>query len=110
MFDAPYFSGRLRRSSVPSEAAGEGMTSYLLLSALALKKPERTGLSRFESVVASNPNVKASVSEAIIHIYYWFVYELGVHWNHQAGFGSKKVNIVSQCSSGFEQQRCRKAC
>ena len=33
MFDAPYFSSRLRRSSVPSEAAGEGMTSYLLLSA-----------------------------------------------------------------------------
>ena len=79
MFDAPYFSGRLRRSSVPSEAAGEGMTSYLLLSALALKKPERTGLSRFESVVASNPNVKATVSEAIIHIYYWFGYHsLGV--------------------------------
>ena len=80
MFDAPYFSGRLRRSSVPSEAAGEGMTSYLLLSALALKKPERTGLSRFESVIASNPNVKASVSEAIIHIYYWFGYHsLGVN-------------------------------
>ena len=35
VFDAPYFSGRLRRSSVPSEAAGEGMTSYLLLSALS---------------------------------------------------------------------------
>ena len=33
MFDAPYFSGRLRRSSVPSETAEEGMTSYLLLSA-----------------------------------------------------------------------------
>ena len=47
MFDAPYFSGRLRRSSVPSEAAGEGMTSYLLLSAFVFKYPERTGLSRF---------------------------------------------------------------
>ena len=69
MFDAPYFSGRLRRSSVPSEAAGEGMTSYLLLSALSSQEyPERTGLSRFESVVASNPDVKATVSEAIIHI------------------------------------------
>ena len=80
MFDAPYFSGRFRRSSVPSEAAGEGMTSYLLLSALALKKPERTGLSRFESVFASNPNMKATVSEAIIHIYYWFGYHsLGVN-------------------------------
>ena len=81
MFDAPYFSGRLRRSSVPSEAAGEGMTSYLLSSTLSSHKcPERTGLSRFESVVASNPNVKATVSEAIIHIYYWFGYHsLGVN-------------------------------
>ena len=82
----------------------------IVVSFLALKHPELIGLSRFESVVASNPNVKASVSEAIIHIYYWFDYEVGVFWNHQAGFGSKKVNIVSQCSSGFEQQRCRKAC
>ena len=75
------------------------MTSYLLLSALSSQVSGRTGLSRFESVVASDPNVKATVSEAITHIYYWFGYEVGVHWNHQAGFGSKRINIVSQCSS-----------
>ena len=23
----------------------------------------------------------------------------GVHWSHRAGFGSKRINIVSQCSS-----------
>ena len=55
------------------------MTSYLLLSALSSQVSGRTGLSRFESVVASNPNVKATVSEAIIHIYYWFGYEVGLH-------------------------------
>ena len=61
VFDAPPFSGRLRRSSVPSEAAGEGMTSYLLLSALSSQVPGRTGLSRFESVVAYNLSESYSV-------------------------------------------------
>ena len=61
--------------------------------------PRHTGLSRFKPVVAGNPNVKATVFEADIQIYYWFGYEVGVHWNHQAGFRSKRINIVSQCSS-----------
>ena len=99
MFDAPYFSGRLRRSSVPSEAAGEGMTSYHCCQLLSSQVPRTHRAVAIQSVVASNPNVKASVSEAIIHIYYWFGYEVGVHWNHQAGSGSKRINLVSQCSS-----------
>ena len=111
MFDAPYFSGRLRRSSVPSEAAGEGMTSYLLLSALALKKPERTGLSRFESVFASNPSVKATVSEAIIRTYYWFGYEVGVYIGAiRQGLDERKLTLLAGVRLVLEQQRCRKVC
>ena len=108
VFDAPYFSGRLRRSSVPSEAAGEGMTSYLLLSTLSSHKcPKRTGLSRFESVIASNPNVKATVSEAIIHIYYWFGYEVGVYIGAIGqGLDLRELTLLASVRLGLEQQRC----
>ena len=77
---------------------------------LALKHPERIGLSRFESVVASNPNVKATVSEAIIHIYYWFGYEVGVYLGAiRQGLDQRKLTLLASVRLG-EQQRCRKAC
>ena len=88
------------------------MTSYLLLSTLISHKcPERTGLSRFESVVASNPNVKATVSEAIIHIYYWFGYEVGVYIGAiRQGLDQRELTLLASVRLGLEQQRCRKAC
>ena len=54
---------------LPSKVAGEGMTSYPLLSAQSSPVPRHTGLSRFKSVVACNPYVKATVSEAVIQIF-----------------------------------------
>ena len=37
--------------------------------------PRHTGLSRFKPVVAGNPNVKATVSEAVIQIFIGSVME-----------------------------------
>ena len=74
------------------------MTSYLC-GQLSSQVPRTHRSVAIQSVVACNPNVKATVSEAVIHFYYWFGYGVGVHWNHQAGFGSKRINIISQCSS-----------
>ena len=83
------------------------MTSYLLLSTLSSHYPERTGLSRFESVVASNPNVKATVSEAIIHIYYWFGYEVGVYIGAiRQGLDQRQLTLLASVRLGLEQHRC----
>ena len=78
------------------------MTSYLLLSALSSHKhPERTGLSRFESVVASNPNVKATVSGAIIHIYNWFGYEVGVYIGAiRQGLDQRELTLLASVRLG----------
>ena len=54
VFDAPHFLRSPSSLFSASEAAAEGMTSYLLLSALSSQVPGHTGLSRFESVVACN--------------------------------------------------------
>ena len=82
------------------------MTSYLLLSTLSSHKcPERTGLSRFESVVASNPNVKATVSEAIIHIYYWFGYEVGVYIGAiEQGLDQRKLTLLASVRLGLNNR------
>ena len=82
------------------------MTSYLLLSTLSSHKcPERTGLSRFESVVASNPNVKATVSEAFIHIYYWFGYEVGVYIGAIGqGLDQRKLTLLASVRLGLNNR------
>ena len=78
---------------------------------LALEHPERIGLSRFESVVDSNPSVKATVSEAIIRIYYWFGYEVGVYIGAiRQGLDERKLTLLASVRLVLEQQRCRKAC
>ena len=62
-------------------------------------------------VVASNPNVKATVSEAIIYIYYWFGYEVEVCLGAiRQGLDQRQLTLLASVHIRLEQQRCRKVC
>ena len=67
--DTPYSQVAFVAPQLPLKVAGEDMTSYPLLSAQGSPVPRHPRLSRFKLVVACNPYVKATVSEAVIQIF-----------------------------------------
>ena len=57
-----------------------------------------------QSVVTSNPNVKATVSEAIIHFYYWFGYEVGVCLGAiRQGLDQRELTLLASVHLRLEQ-------
>ena len=51
------------------------------------------------------------MSEAIIRIYYWFGYEVGVYIGAiRQGLDERKLTLLASVRLVLEQQRCRKAC